>query len=166
MGQKYAVFNEQGFPIAFYNDEIHTNIPAEAIAISEQDWLEFIDNQGQRKWNFQTNQIEVYTPPPPTLQEAQTQKQEELLLLQRERLQVVLDTYGYNGLADVQLYASQNVTEAQTILNWYQEYDNQIWNYIDVDLQAFTIVDELLALDMRVIEEQIYQSSLQITPLP
>jgi len=57
MGQKYAIFDDKGFPKAFYDDEIHENIPQEAIEITEEQWLEFINNQGRRKWDFNTNQV-------------------------------------------------------------------------------------------------------------
>ena len=78
MGQKYAIFDQSGFPKAFYDDEIHENIPLEAISITEEQWLEFINNQGKRKWNFSTNKIEVYTPPPPPLNELKARKLQEL----------------------------------------------------------------------------------------
>ncbi len=97
---------------------------------------------------------------------AKTEIQKKLLKLQKQRLQNVLDQYGYNGLADIQFYANQNDTEAQAILAWYQEYDNGIWNYIDVDLQALTTLDELLALDMKQAEENTYNAAISVAPLP
>ncbi len=60
MGQKYAVFNSEGFPTAFYDSEIHTQIPQDTVAITDEQWLEFISNQGLRKWNFQNNQVEIF----------------------------------------------------------------------------------------------------------
>ncbi len=89
-----------------------------------------------------------------------------LLQLEKQRLQNICDQYAYNGLADVQFYASQNDQEAQAILNWYQSYDDLIWSYIDNDLSAFTDFEELLQIDMKNIEEQIYQQSIQQSPLP
>ena len=168
MGQKYAVFDAQGFPKAFYDDEINTSIPQEAIPISEQQWREFIENQGFRKWNFKTNKIEVYTPPLPTLQEAQTRKQKELLALQKQRIQNTLDQYGYLSLGDIQFYTNQATPdqEAVALLNWYSAYDDLIWQYIDNDLAAFTSVDELLQIDMKNIEQQIYEQSITTSPLP
>ncbi|WP_456400119.1 hypothetical protein [Persephonella sp.] len=97
---------------------------------------------------------------------AKTEIQKKLLQLQKQRLQNILDQYGYNGLADVQFYASQNDHEAQTLLNWYSTYDNLLWSYIDNDLAAFTSVDELLQIDMKNIEQQIYEQSIQASPLP
>jgi len=63
MGQKYAVFDKQGFPKAFYDREIHGDaIPQEAIPISDEQWLEFINNQGRRKWDFEKKQVIPYEP--------------------------------------------------------------------------------------------------------
>jgi len=47
---KYAVFDENGFPKTFYDKAIHgDNIPAKVIEITDEQWLEFINNQGKRK---------------------------------------------------------------------------------------------------------------------
>ncbi len=89
-----------------------------------------------------------------------------LLQLEKQRVQKISDSYGYISLADVSFYANQNDEEAKAILDWYQAYDDLIWSYIDNDLSAFTSVDELLAIDMKNIEEQIYQQSIQQSPLP
>lgn len=75
---KYAIFDNLGFPKAFYDDEIHETIPKEAIQIMEEQWLEFINNQGQMVWDFDTNTVKAYTPPPPTLDELKAQKLNEL----------------------------------------------------------------------------------------
>lgn len=50
--QYFGVFDGQGFPQAFYADDIWpaTKIPAAAVKISEAAWREFIANQGRRKW--------------------------------------------------------------------------------------------------------------------
>jgi hypothetical protein len=47
MGQKYAVFNEKGLPLAFYDSDIHNNIPENAIKITDEEWRTFINNQGK-----------------------------------------------------------------------------------------------------------------------
>ena len=99
-------------------------------------------------------------------QKIKEQKREEILRFEKQRVQKVCDEYGYNGLADIQLYASQNDTEAKTILAWYSAYDDLIWSYIDNDLSAFTDIQELLAVDMKNIEQQIYQQSIEQSPLP
>jgi len=59
---KYALFDKNGFPIAFYDPDIHSNIPENAIQISDEQWMEFLQNQGRRRWNFEKSTIEVYDP--------------------------------------------------------------------------------------------------------
>lgn len=59
---KYGVF-EDGFPKGFYSEELHgDNIPADAIEITDEQWLELINNQGMRR--FVNGQVVPYTPPP------------------------------------------------------------------------------------------------------
>ena len=59
---KKAVFDENGFPTAFYSSDIHgDNIPEAAIEITDEQWLEFIENPGARKWS--NGQVVEYTPP-------------------------------------------------------------------------------------------------------
>ncbi len=94
-----------------------------------------------------------------------------LKYLQKQRLQKILDQYGYSSLGDVQIYASQNDTEAQAILNFYTNnngngYDDLIWDYIDNLINK--TYDELLqeAMDLYAVEEQIYQQALENNPLP
>jgi len=61
---KYAVFDENGFPKAFYDKAIHgNNIPAEAVEITDEQWLEFINNQGRRRWDFEKKQVVEYSLP-------------------------------------------------------------------------------------------------------
>ena len=94
-----------------------------------------------------------------------------MLVLARDRLRKVLETYGYNSLGDVQLYASQNDTEAQAILNWYTNansngYDDLIWNYIDTlpNKTKTEILNDLQ--DLMAVEEQLFQQAVQNNPLP
>lgn len=73
--EKFATFTNDGFPKGFYHEEIHgvrliddipnpdCKIPSEAIQITDQQWREFIDNQGRRKW--QDGHVVPHEPPPP-----------------------------------------------------------------------------------------------------
>ena len=45
---KYAILDINGLPTAFYSDDIHSDITKEAIEITDEQWLECINNQGQR----------------------------------------------------------------------------------------------------------------------
>lgn len=47
----FAVFDDRGLPQGFYTDEVHGDrIPTGAVEISQDDWMEFLDYQGQRRW--------------------------------------------------------------------------------------------------------------------
>lgn len=93
---KYAVFDEAGFPLGFYAEDIHGArmrpifgpapepteetpdpaapivgeepnlaclIPADAVAITDEQWSEFVDNQGRRKWIG--GEVVAFEPLPP-----------------------------------------------------------------------------------------------------
>lgn len=52
----FGIFDESGAPLAFYNEDIHGAvgsagclIPSEAIEITYSQWLEFINNNGERR---------------------------------------------------------------------------------------------------------------------
>lgn len=59
---KKLIIDIDNFPIGFYETEIHTSIPVEAIDITEEQWQEFIENPGLRKWNLTTLEVDVYIP--------------------------------------------------------------------------------------------------------
>lgn len=47
----YAAFDNDGLPTAFYSNEFHgENIPSDVVLITEDQWLELINNAGFRKW--------------------------------------------------------------------------------------------------------------------
>ena len=61
---KNAVIDDNGFPIAFYSSDIHgESFPPETVDITDEQWLEFIENPGARKW--QDGEVVEYTPPEP-----------------------------------------------------------------------------------------------------
>lgn len=58
----FAMLDDTGFPTAFYCDEIHgDSIPVGVIEITEEQWREFVDNPGQRRWD--NGQVVEYSPP-------------------------------------------------------------------------------------------------------
>ena len=76
---KYAIFDKNGFPKAFYSPDVHgerfiqdengnlilnleCKIPEEAIEITDEQWQEFINNQGKRKWDFENKQVIEHIP--------------------------------------------------------------------------------------------------------
>jgi hypothetical protein len=68
---KLAHFDGNGLPIGFYSLDINgplnidgvrnPKIPTGVVEISDEVWLEFINNSGRRRWNGK--KIEVYVPP-------------------------------------------------------------------------------------------------------
>lgn len=61
MTQKFAQFNETGFPTGFYDSNIHgKNIPKDAVKITNEQWNEFVNNQGSRIW--QNGKVVEYVP--------------------------------------------------------------------------------------------------------
>ncbi|HEX2753706.1 MAG TPA: hypothetical protein VHP34_11500 [Alphaproteobacteria bacterium] len=60
-----ATFDVEGFPTGFYPDDIWpSGYPAEAVEVSEAQWLEFISNAGLRKWA--DGQVVEHVPTPST----------------------------------------------------------------------------------------------------
>jgi hypothetical protein len=64
---KYAKFDSNGLPVAFYAPGVNKIIPADAIQISDEQWQEFLNNPGRRKWNGSA--IVEHIPPGPTDEE-------------------------------------------------------------------------------------------------
>lgn len=61
---KLATFDENGFPTAFYWVGVHDDIaPAGAVEITDEQWLELIDNAGLRRWDG--SRVVEYSPPEP-----------------------------------------------------------------------------------------------------
>lgn len=57
-----AVFDADGFPSAFYPEDVWPEgYPLEAVEITEDDWHEFLNNQGLRQWK--NDRVVEYTPP-------------------------------------------------------------------------------------------------------
>ena len=61
---KFAKFDSAGFAVAFYDSSVHGNtIPSDGVEISDEQWLEFLEYCGMRKWI--DGQIVAYEPPAP-----------------------------------------------------------------------------------------------------
>ncbi len=61
---KFAIFDENGLPTAFYWQDDHTPVvPSGTIEITDEQWLEFIENVGLRRWDG--SKVVEYTTPPP-----------------------------------------------------------------------------------------------------
>jgi len=155
---KYAIFDEKGFPKAFYSPDIHgDNIPKEAIPISDEQWLEFINNQGRRRWDFEKKEVVEYTPSPPSLDELRTivhneRKAKVASLLSKtdyiitkiQEAQIKGDTSKYEELIS---YYNSQLQQRDAIRQWNDDLERRI--------QSATTTEEL---------EQIRQEIANYTP--
>lgn len=171
---KYAVFDENGFPKAFYDEDIHgkkyieesgdglilnpdCKIPSEAIEITDEQWLEFINNQGKRKWNFENNEVVEHIPPEPTLEEMRLKidnkrkmKVNQLLsptdyvVIKIQEAKINGDDTTYQNLLDEY---SDVLIYRQRVRSWYAEKERQI--------QDATTIEELESID---IDDMILES--------
>lgn len=98
---KYAVFNDEGFPAGFYDEDIHgcreidseSNpnciIPANATKITDEQWQDFLLNGGRRKW--QHGGVVPFEPPvpEPVIPDRVTRRQFRLQLIDAGLLEQV-----------------------------------------------------------------------------
>ena len=91
-----AKFNGEGFPLAFYDTNAYddcSHIPDDTVVITEEQWKEFLKNQGFRKWVAGT--VVKYTPPEPPLSEIkQLLKQQVDTDAEHERLKYITSGVG------------------------------------------------------------------------
>jgi hypothetical protein len=100
---KYAILDINGLPTAFYSDDIHDNIPTEAINITDEQWQECINNQGNRQF---VNGIIVDYVEPITLEKVQATKLSEVLETYNAYNQSNIEYMGTTFQAD---YSSQDM---------------------------------------------------------
>jgi len=84
---------------------------------------------------------------------------EQLKNLEFQRLQKVLDKYGYKDLGDVQYWHSQDPKDEEPagLLTWYKAYDDAIWNEIDsLSRKSF---EELQNYNPVAVENQIFEQT-------
>ena len=98
--------------------------------------------------------------------ELEKEMKNQLLQFEKQRLNQILNQYGYNGLGDVLFYVSQNDSEAQALQNWYKAYDDAVWNFIENQIPTYTSLDQLLELNMKQVEQNIFNQSISTNPLP
>ena len=116
-----AKFNEDGFPVAFYDTNAYDDcsfIPNDTVVITEAQWQEFLKNQGFRKWV--AGEVVKYTPPEPPLSEIKKQlKQQVDMAAENERLKYITSGVGqsmtyqekYNQAVD---YSKKYIAHKQT----------------------------------------------------
>lgn len=154
---KYAVFDGNGLPLEFYAEDIHgarmrpvygdadenglspvtgeeSNpdclIPADAVAITDEQWMEFIQFPGTRLWSG--NGVIPYDPPPPpvTVQDYSVAIQALLEAKARERhYDSVQSAVSYRDDANEQFAA-----EAAALFAWR----SAVWTYATAELEKVT----------------------------
>lgn len=91
-----AKFNEDGFPVAFYDTDAYEDcsfIPNDTVVITKEQWKEFLKNQGLRKWV--AGKVVEYTPPEPPLSEIKKQlKQQVDMAAENERQKYITSGVG------------------------------------------------------------------------
>jgi hypothetical protein len=89
---------------------------------------------------------------------------EELKNLEFQRLQKVLDQYGYKDLGDVRFWADQDPSDEEPakLLEWYKAYDDAIWEEID-SLSGKTF-EELKDYDPLKVENHIFERTKDKLP--
>lgn len=61
-GSYFGVFDENGLPLGFYSSDLHgENVPADAVAITEAQWIDLLEGGGNRAWK--DGQIIDFEPP-------------------------------------------------------------------------------------------------------
>jgi hypothetical protein len=47
----FGTFDANGFPVGFFPSDVWPTPPDDAVEITEAQWQEFMQNQGQRRWD-------------------------------------------------------------------------------------------------------------------
>jgi len=90
--------------------------------------------------------------------------QKQLKSLEFDRLQKVLDQYGYKDLGDVQYWHSQDPKDEEPagLLMWYKAYDDAIWN--EIDSLSGKSFEELQNYDPVAVEQKIFNQTKDKLP--
>jgi len=125
---KFGIFDEDGHPQAFFSDDTHdpTNIPIEAINISDEDWGSFISEQG--KWIFKNGVKEPFIPSPVPLN-----------ILKNKKVVNIKTNYIDSLLYKLQIELSTNKITNEAQIDWvkllmvWQLNPDQIMSIRDAD---------------------------------
>lgn len=126
---KYVTLDANGLPTAFYSEDIHENIPTDAIEITDEQWIECLNNQGARQ--FVNGTLVTYVAPITPEQAI-------------ARFESITDAYiqskidAYNSANGVKFkdidaftkYAVNTSSQHYTIANKFIEYADNIWKAV------------------------------------
>lgn len=154
---KYALINDNGFPTAFYSTELHgDNIPAEAFEISEEDWIECLENQGLRRWV--DGALVVYTPEEPPV--VILEKQPERIAC---ALRVVVDNGEVTGVGGSYRIAAMFLVDDGTFLAIFTQPLGDAEPFIIPNNGVSATISEW-AVDYATIEVRDHAGGTLITP--
>lgn len=109
----YAIFTDDGLPLGFYHEGINA-IPEGATPITHEQWLEFLEHQGYRRWDGSA--VVEYDPP------------------KQPVVSILYPTDLWRRMTDDEVTAVEAAMEAQTsrirrIFNAATEYrsDDELW---------------------------------------
>lgn len=118
----YAEFDNDGLPIIFFNDEFDTP-SAGAVSITESQYLELINNVGQRRWNGVD--VEAYTP------------ENAALSYKKEEAKLAID---YSAEQARARYATQNALQSMVYLEKAAQAEKFIENGYPTDLFNYLFI--------------------------
>lgn len=158
MTQHFGVFDSNGFPVAFYLDAVHgartrpaygepdeetgiapvigeepnpeCQVPASAVELTQEQWLDFLENNGRRRWVG--GAIVAYEPSPPPVTQADYSAaiQAHLDAIARERQYDGIHTaIGYRDDPNPSFAA-----EALALFNWR----SAVWTFSSAELAKVT----------------------------
>lgn len=110
----------------FYDDEIHADIPADAVEISSEDHLALLSGQAAGKQIVGDNDGRpiLVDPPPPTAQEIT----KRLTTAVQAHLDVIAQTMGYDNIFTAVTYAEEPaVPEFQSEGRALRAWRSQVW---------------------------------------
>lgn len=77
----FATIDDVGRPTGFYDPDVHGQVPATAVELTEAQWRECLEHQGRRRIVVADDgrvTVEPYTPPPPSVAEARAARLAEI----------------------------------------------------------------------------------------
>ena len=83
--------------------------------------------------------------------------------LERNRINRILAMYGYISLADVEINTNEGDDEAKAILNWYKNYDDKLWGWVE---EVIKKREPSLNEDPVAIEDKIFKETQHLLPVP
>lgn len=149
MGQKYAAYDTAGAITGFFDDDINptSQIPADALAITEDEWLDCIHHPGQRMVDVTAKAI-MDTPPPPVAQQVADAQAAQVAALYASYAAAVMQPVAYTSAGGVAQTYQADDTSMTYVNRMLAAYDGAkatpagfYWVAADNAQVPFTYVD-------------------------